>query len=156
MDRIKGGGVYAYRCNKPTAIWGLPIIGRHWAYGGMSWSFEIRHGEHIEGKGRYNKGPKPWADLNPKCYRVRLPNWRWLRNHAETLLILLLWPVYNHQKNLWNPRRISLPMQYFQRRTRDACNRHRWLKLIAWVVTVRPHHILYVAVMAILIGAWAR
>jgi hypothetical protein len=38
---------------------------------------------------------------------------------VETIVIFLVWPVYNHKKNMWNPRRIPLGMQLRQRHTRD-------------------------------------
>lgn len=94
------GGVYIYRCRKPGAFLGWPIVGRHFAYVGETTSFFHRHGQHMESQ--------PWSDLSPVCYRIPLPTWKPLLHAVETLFILALWPVYNHKKNLWNPRRIPL------------------------------------------------
>ncbi len=105
------GGIYVYRCRKPGAFLGWPIIGRHTAYVGGTTSFYHRHGQHME--------QQPWSDLAPRCYRIPLPTWKPLLHAAETLAILLLWPVYNHSKNLWNPRRIDLKTAKAMRYSRD-------------------------------------
>lgn len=106
---MNGGGVYVYRCRKPGAIFGWPLIGRHFAYVGETTSFRHRHLQHTVGGGRYGHQAQPWADLDPVCVlRIPLPPWKWLLHAVETLFILILWPVYNHKKNLWNPRRIPM------------------------------------------------
>lgn len=62
---------------------------------------------------------KPWADLKPRLVLfIPLPRWRWLLLTVETLLILVTWPVYNVQKNRWNPRRISSYAARMQRLAR--------------------------------------
>lgn len=133
------GGVYVFRTRKPGAILGLPFLGRHFAYVGETTSFHHRIMQHVAGGGRFNAEQKHWADLDPKvALRIPLPPWKWLLRTVETLVILLVWPVYNHRKNLWNPRRVSLSMAAMQRRTRD---RHdvafrvflaiRWYHLVA-------------------------
>ena len=106
------GGVYIYRVRKPSAILGWPIIGRHFGYVGETVSFWHRDRQHKESQ--------PWSDLNPKCYRIPLPGWKPLLLTVETLVILLVWPVYNHKKNLWNPRRIPLSAARRQREARDS------------------------------------
>ena len=122
-------GVYLYRCDKPGAIFGLPFIGRHNAYVGETGSFAHRHRQHTVGGGTYNSVAQPWADLNPKCYRLPTWGWKpWLR-FVETVVILLSWPVYNDAKNRWNPRRITLNMAKAQRRARDS--RSRSLRLLS-------------------------
>ena len=106
---LRTGGVYVIRTDKPSAIIGLPVIGRHFAYVGETNSYRWRRLQHLEGGGRYNAPQKPFSDLRPKFYRaLPLPDIKWLRRTVETIVMLLVWPVYNHQKNLWNPRRISL------------------------------------------------
>lgn len=106
------GGVYIYRTNKPGAIFGWPIFGRHFGYVGETVSFAHRHKQHLD--------KQPWSDLRPHCYRIPLPGWKWLLHAVETLLILVLMPVYNHKKNLWNPRRIPLDTARLLRRERDG------------------------------------
>lgn len=108
----RGGGVYVYRCRKPGAVLGWPIIGRHFAYVGETTSFFHRHGQHMD--------QQPWADLEPRCVaRIPLPRYKPLMRFVETVLILLLWPVYNHSKNLWNPRRIDRRGAKLMRQMRD-------------------------------------
>lgn len=114
------GGVYVYRCNKPGAIIGLPFFGRHFAYVGETKSFYHRDIQHLRGGGTYDSVWKDWADLRPKCYRIPLPPWKWLMRSVETVVIALAWPVYNQQKNMWNPRRISPRKAAAQRRDRDS------------------------------------
>jgi hypothetical protein len=120
-------GVYVYRTRKPGAPFGLPIIGRHFAYVGQSKRLDIRHRQH-SGKplpwDRYASTGQPWSDLNPVCYRLRLPPWRWLLLLVEALLIGLLWPVYNIKLNKHNPRRITAYRAIQMRATRDALARH--------------------------------
>ena len=117
-------GVYAYRTRKPMAILGLPFLGRHWAYVGETLNLELRHIQHTVGGGRYGTTAQPWADLDPRrVLRIPLPPWKWLLRSVETLLILLLWPVYNHSKNLWNPRRIPLQVAKAMRAVRDGRRR---------------------------------
>jgi hypothetical protein len=115
------GGVYVYRCRKPTAIFRIPLLSFHFAYVGETTSFRHRHLQHTVGGGRYGHTAQPWADLEPRCVlRIPLPPWKWLLHAVETLLILLLWPVYNHSKNLWNPRRIPLQVAKAMRAVRDG------------------------------------
>lgn len=119
------GGVYVYRCRKPGALLGWPILGRHFAYVGETTSFYHRHLQHLDGQ--------PWSDLAPRVYRIPLPGWKPLLHAVETLLILLLWPVYNHSKNLWNPRRIDLKTARAMRRGRDGAG-FGWVFRVALVI----------------------
>lgn len=120
------GGVYAWRTRKhahPTR--------REWGYVGETNSFTRRARDHA-GKSAYQRPDgsvqasteKPWMDLDPKVYRViRLPwwlCWKWVLRPLETVVILALWPRYNHAKNKWNPRRVALSTQRLQRAARDA------------------------------------
>ncbi len=110
---------------------------RHFAYVGESNAVRLRKRAHLEGGGKYHAVPKPWADLDPTWYCLALP-WapKWLLRAVETAGIVLLWPVYNKQKNLWNPRRIPLESAKKQRVQRDAV---RWSfnfrvgHLILWI-----------------------
>lgn len=116
------GQVYVWRTRKPGAILGLPIIGRHFGYGGQTRNPKMRDVEHLEGGGRYGHTCAPWSDLAPKKYVVfkmkHCP--QWLLNTVEFLVIKLLFPVYNHAHNLTNPRRIPIPTARAQRVARDA------------------------------------
>ena len=113
--------IYAYRTRKPGAVFGLPIIGRHWAYVGRTNDLQRRHLEHILGGGPYGAVPKLWADLEPKryviCRRRRRREWR--THLLEWLFILLLLPVYNVSMNRRNPRRIGRAEQVRQRLARN-------------------------------------
>lgn len=120
------GGIYLWRTRKhahPTR--------RENGYVGLTNSFRRREADH-RGRTAYQRADgsvvatteKPWMDLDAKVYRmIRLPwwlCWRWVLAPLETLAILVLMPRYNHSKNLWNPRRISLSRQRAQRAARDA------------------------------------
>lgn len=126
------GGVYVYRTRKPGAVFGWPIVGRHFAYVGETTSFHHRHLQHTVGGGRYGHQAQPWADLDPVCVlRVPLPRWKWLLHLVETLFILLLWPVYNDRKNHWNPRRIPLQVAKAMRAVRDGHRRgHTFFRVV--------------------------
>jgi hypothetical protein len=126
------GGVYVYRTRKPGARLNLPIISRHFGYVGETSSFWHRHAQHSE--------TQPWADLDPRCYRIGLPAWKPLLRTVETLVILCTWPVYNHAKNQWNPRRIPLGMA---RRMRAARDRGQWYP------SVRLIHVLTVLLLVL-------
>lgn len=134
------GGVYVYRARKPSARLRIPILSWHFAYVGETTSFYHRHAQHLE--------QRPWSDRSPYvAFRIPLPRWKWLLRTVETLVILLVWPAYNHRKNQWNPRRISLRQQAWQRECRDSmgwCVNWTWLHAtvlvlvymaIIWLVT---------------------
>ena len=120
------GGIYLWRTRKH-----LHPASRENGYVGLTNSFTRRERDH-KGKTAHLREDgtmvasteKPWMDLDAKVYRViRLPwwlCWKWVLGPLETLLILLTWPRYNHAKNLWNPRRVTLSHQKAQRATRDA------------------------------------
>lgn len=125
------GGIYAIRCRKPSAFLGLPLIGRHWAYVGLTNSFYHRKNQHLLGDVVYGQAAKPWSDLAPRFYKLLpLPTWithkgalfsgRWTLELLETLFIWLLIPVYNVSKQApYNLRRISLRSAQRQRWARQ-------------------------------------
>lgn len=116
------GWIYAYRCRKPGAVLGLPLIGWHWGYVGQTRNPRMRHLEHTEGGGRYGKPPASWSDRKPRrfvlFYLPMCP--QWLLNVVEAMWVVLLWPVYNDKLNRWNPRRISRRGAARMRVLRDA------------------------------------
>lgn len=127
-----GAGVYAFRTRRPGLFGRVPLLGRHWAYVGQSVHVRVRRHVHLHGSVKYNEMPKPWADLDPTWYFLPLPFApTFVLLAVETLGILLLWPVYNHQKNLWNPRRIPLKSARRQRGQRDFSG---------WSWNFRPAH----------------
>lgn len=114
------GGVYVYRARKPAARLRIPLLSYHFVYVGETTSFFHRHRQHMLGGGQYGSVAQPWSDLEPRVVlRIPLPPWKWLLHLVETLVILCTWPVYNHAKNRWNPRRIPLRVAAAQRRMRD-------------------------------------
>ncbi len=129
-----GAGVYVFRARRPGFIGRIPVAGRHFAYVGESSHVRLRRRDHLEGSVKYNAFPKPWTDLAPTWYFLPLPGApKFLLRSVETLLILLLWPVYNHQKNLWNPRRIPIKSAKRQRGQRDV---------LGWSFNVRFGHLI--------------
>lgn len=136
-------GIYIYRTRKPGAVFGVWFFGRHFAYVGETLSFYHRGKQHLLGGGNYDVKAKDWSDLKPKCYRIPLPPWKWLLRSGETLVISLTWPVYNIQKNLWNPRRISPARARAQRLARDTKN---WPLRI--ITATRPMHVFSVITIA--------
>jgi len=98
----------------------LLILPRHFAYVGESNAVRLRKKAHLEGSLKYDTPPKPWADLDPSWYFIPLPGApKAILRLVEAIVIQLLWPVYNHQKNLTNPRRIPLSAAKRQRGQRD-------------------------------------
>lgn len=129
MSKHKGG-LYVWRCDKPHAVIGLPMIGRHFGYGGMTNSYYWRGKQQLEGSVKYGTVPYSWSDLRPKRYKVLpLPGWllhsrnKWGRRFVrllETVMIGLLCPVYNDtQQAPWNLRKISKAKARAQRAARD-------------------------------------
>lgn len=107
--RKHGAGVYLISTRHWNWRKWLPF--RHFAYVGQTFSMSHRWEQHKL---------KPWADLKPRLVLfIPLPRWRWLLLTVETLLILMTWPVYNYEKNRWNPRRVSLVAQRMQRAARN-------------------------------------
>lgn len=135
-----GAGVYVFRTRRPGLIGRIPFFGRHTAYVGMSEHVRFRKGVHLKGSMKYNALPKPWTDLKPSWYFIPFPFApRWVLLWIETVVIALLWPVYNHQKNLWNPRRIPLKAAIRQRGSRDFCGwsfNFRYGHVILWVALI--------------------
>lgn len=140
-------GVYVIRCRKPGARLALPFLSYHFAYVGESTSVERRLAQHLQGGGRYQVTAKPWSDLSPRCVMVvKLPRWKWLLKSIETILILITWPVYNHKKNQWNPRRISLSTQHRQRIVRDRTNGRSFNVTLA--------HLVFLAIVLLIMWGW--
>ena len=137
------GGIYAYRTRKPSARFRIPIVSYHWGYVGRTSSFYHRHLQHTRGESRFGAvHVKPWTDLEPHCYRLPLPNWKWLHVVAEALMIWALMPVYNDKLNRHNPRRIPIVVAIQQRARRDA-----GVKL----PNIRPIHVVLWLVAAVLL-----
>jgi hypothetical protein len=167
MSTYRGAGVYVFRTRRPGIIgrlpawlapvafglsaWGLLVLGyspwfallaflfnsRHFAYVGETGAMQLRKSAHLYGGGKFKAEPKPWADLDPSHYFLRLPASKRLLRFVETLGIMAFWPVYNHKKNLWNPRRISLTSARAQRAMRD-----RW----GWSVNISFLHVIMIFV----------
>jgi hypothetical protein len=121
------GGLYVVRADKPHSFLGLPIIGRHFAYAGMTNSFAARQGQHERGSVIYGSAPASWSDLRPKFYRLPLP---YVLTHPkfgrkgmkalETVLIYALCPVYNvTQQPPWNLRKMTRTHAARERARRD-------------------------------------
>lgn len=139
------GGAYLYRGRKPGARFNIPFLSRHFIYAGETTSFRHRHEQHTRGDTVRTTPQKPWADLDPRCVlRIPLPPWKWLLRSVETVLIVLTWPVYNVQKNRWNPRRIPLSTAQRQRYLRDR-GRHP--------LNVRPIHLFVLLMLALAMAA---
>ena len=135
-----GAGVYIFRTRRPGLFGRVPLIGRHFAYVGMSRRVRSRRLQHIFGSMQYNTPAKPWTDLKPTWCYIPMP-WapKWILLSVETLVIALLWPVYNHQKNLWNPRRIPIYSAKRQRGSRDVVGwsfNMRWGHMVLWMIAV--------------------
>ena len=136
------GGVYVYRARKPGARFRIPLLSWHFGYVGETNSFYHRHQQHVYGLGAYGAPAKPWADRDPYvAFKIHLPDIVWLRRSVETLVIFAVWPVYNVQKNRWNPRRITPAVARQQRMARDR-GRHPinigsgWLAVIILAAAV--------------------
>lgn len=142
------GWIYVYRTRKPGALLGLPLIGRHNGYTGQTRNPKMRHIEHTEGGGRYNKPRANWSDLDPKRYLVfYLPMCpKWLLNLMELVAILVTWPVYNDRMNRWNPRRIPLKVAARQREIRDRSG-------VRWIPHLNAGHLIGILVILGLV-AW--
>lgn len=171
MVSYRGAAVYVFRTRRPGLIgrlpvwlpgvafgisfWALLLLGypawpallaflfnpRHFAYVGETTAVNLRKVQHLEGGGFYRHVAKPWADLEPSFYYLRMPAKKWVLRSVETLVMLLLWPVYNKQKNLWNPRRIPLQAAKVQRASRDR---------IGWSVNFRLIHLAMLAAIVMI------
>jgi hypothetical protein len=122
-DDWRKRGLYVWRTRKPHAFLGLPIIGRHFAYTGMTGNRLNRDRQHLFGTA-YDP-PAPWSDLSPKPYPLPclLPGWEFARKVQEKLWILILFPVYNVHWNTHNPRRITRSYAYTLKQRRQAGGR---------------------------------
>lgn len=130
-----------------VGLLGLFTSGRHFAYVGETVSFRDRHGEHINGGGRWGRASAAWSDLDPVCVlRLPLPRNKTILRAVETLLILFTMPVYNEKKNKWNPRRITRPSARRMRRRRDR----RSVKLN--LPNVRIGHVFIIIVLIIAVN----
>lgn len=159
-------GVYVFRTRRPGAIGRMPYAGfplmifsacvcahvsgvpwwigfsalvlspRHTAYVGETLRVQLRKRDHLQGSVVYNQLPKPWVDLSPSHYFIPVPPFKPVLRTVETLLIFLLWPVYNHQKNLWNPRRIPIKAAKRQRGSRDV---------VFWSFNFRLAHLMIIS-----------
>jgi hypothetical protein len=143
------GEVYAYRTRKSHAVLGVPFLGWHWGYVGQTRNPKARHGEHLNGGGRYGKAAAPWSDLKPRRFVIfrmrRCP--QWLLNFVEFLAIRLLCPVYNEKLNRGNPRRISRRRALRQRVMRDR---------LGWAPGLHLGHVFLALVwLAIIVGVIA-
>lgn len=102
--------------------------GTEWGYAGKSNHLALRRACH---EGRCTRHAacapgKPWADLIVSYRALRLPwwlGWQWVTLSIETILITILRPRYNWQKN---PRRNKVPqrVQVMQRAARDRARLH--------------------------------
>lgn len=137
------GEVYAYRTRKSHAVLGVPFLGWHWGYVGQTRNPKARHGEHLNGGGRYGKAAAAWSDLKPRRFVIfrmrRCP--QWLLNFVEFLAIRLLCPVYNEKLNRGNPRRISRRRALRQRFMRDR---------LGWAPGLHLGHV-FMIILALLI-----
>jgi hypothetical protein len=142
------GGVYVYRTRKPAALFRIPLLSYHFAYVGETTSFFHRHLQHMD--------HQPWTDLEPRVVlRVPLPRWKWLLRSVETVLILALAPVYNHKKNLWNPRRIPLDSARLMRLARDGNPSFRWAMRVVLFLRATLQ-VGTLAAVAFLVWRWTR
>ncbi len=107
--RARRPGIYAYRCRRHRNP-----FRSEWGYVGLSNRLDLRDGQHQT---------KPWYDLVKRRYTlIRLPwwlGWRWVLAPLETLVILLLLPRYNWQKNP-RPGKVGPAQQRLQRQHRDG------------------------------------
>jgi hypothetical protein len=122
--------IYVYRTDKPSAVLGLPVIGRHFAYGGRTNDPKARHAEHMTGRSRRTLvgRQQPWSDLRPRRYVVFRRKYRteWMTDLLERVVIKGLLCVYNHMDRAsWNPRYVSPRQAAAQRRTRDSLGKRK-------------------------------
>lgn len=143
---MRRGGLYVWRTDKPHALIGLPFIGRHFAYTGMTNSYYHREAQHLQGSVTYGTLRASWSDLRPKCYRILpLPGLithgrhrRKIMKALETLMIYALCPVYNDKQQApWNLRRKSRQAAARERARRDLLGFHyRMMKFILRMIVM--------------------
>lgn len=90
--------MYVYRTRRHLAPWRT-----EWGYAGKSRNLDLRDRCH-RGTCTSHRGcaEKPWFDLVTRRYTIGLPwwlGWDWITLSMETLVIWLLRPRYNIQKN---------------------------------------------------------
>jgi hypothetical protein len=100
---VSGAGYWSW-----LALLAVLFSGRHNGYAGLTNSFYFRGQQHLGGSFVYGKAPASWSDLDPKCYRIPLPDFiarkgrvfrgRWTLETLEWLLIWLTFPAYNVEK----------------------------------------------------------
>lgn len=135
-EAVIQSGVYAYRGRKPGARLRIPFLSYHWLYVGETTWWAMRDRQHRYGDARYRTDAKPWSDLEPRrALWIPLPPWKWLLRSVETVVIALLWPVYNVQKNRWNPRRIK-PLVAVQHRALRRAGGRPLRPSIAWYLII--------------------
>lgn len=108
--RRRHPGVYVFRTRRHFG-WGTEV-----GYVGKSNHLALRKLQHAD---------KPWADLVIGYHALRLPwwlGWQWITLSIETIVIVILRPRYNWQKN---PRRSKVGPrdQMLQRAARDRSRR---------------------------------
>jgi hypothetical protein len=89
-------GVYAYRTRRHLAP-----ARTEWGYVGKARNLATRDKCH-HGTCHHHCEIKPWVDLEVSRYTIPLPWWLgfdWITLSLETLVILVLLPRYNWQKN---------------------------------------------------------
>jgi hypothetical protein len=136
--RRRQPGIYAYRTRRHLRP------GTEWGYVGKSNRLDLRAKQHES---------KPWYDLNPRRYiLIKLPwwlGWDWVLLPLETIVILMLLPRYNWQKNprigKVGPR--DQAIQRLERQTADAVYRAK-VELAHWATYAYRT----IGVLTILIG----
>lgn len=106
--RRRRPGIYAYRTRKHGRR------GTEWGYGGMSTNLPMRFKCHAGSGCAHGCTEKPWYDLKAAYFELRLPwwlGWKWFLLSIETIMITILRPRYNSQKN---PRRSKVPARVAQ------------------------------------------
>lgn len=137
------GGLYIWRVDKPHAFLGLPFVGRHFGYAGMTNSYKRRSEQHTKGSTVYGTMEASWSDLRPRCYQILpLPDHflkskhKWRRGMVKFLETGLIWvtcPVYNDaQQPPYNIRKISRAKAASQRGMRDGYG--KWYKVLGCVI----------------------
>lgn len=97
--RRRKPGLYAYRTRRHLRR------GTQWGYAGYSTNLPLRYKCHAGTCVHAGCQEKPWYDLKAAYFELRLPwwlGWHWLLKSLEAVMILVLRPRYNDQKN---PRR---------------------------------------------------
>jgi hypothetical protein len=113
--RRRKPGIYAYRTRRHLRR------GTEWGYAGMSTNLPKRYQCHAGTCAHTNCREKPWYDLKGAYFELRLPwwlGWKWFLLLIETIMIAVLRPRYNTQKN---PRRSKVRprQQQVQRSVRN-------------------------------------